>query len=89
VKLKEVDTFLYRVLRRIFGPKGDEVTGGWIKLHNEKLNDLHSSPTTFRVIKSRIMRWARHVASMREGRGVYRVLVGKPEAKETTGENKA
>jgi hypothetical protein len=68
-----------RVLRRVFGPKRDEVTGKWRKLHNEELNNLYSSPNIVRVIKSRRMRWAEHVACMGEGRGVYRVLVGKPE----------
>ena len=68
-----------RVLRRIFGGKRDEVTGEWRKLHNEELNDLYCSPNSVRVIKSRRMRWARHVARMGERRGVYRVLVGKPE----------
>ena len=70
-----------RVLRKIFGPKTDEVTGEWRKLHNEELNDLYCSPNTLRVIKSRRMRWAGHVARMEEGRGVYMVLVGKPEGK--------
>ena len=68
-----------RVLRRIFGPKRDETTGEWIKLHNEKLNDLYSSPNILRVIKSRRMRWAGHVARMEERRGVHRALLGKPE----------
>jgi hypothetical protein len=67
--------FENRVLR-IFGPKRDEVTGEWRKLHNEELNNLYSSSNTVRVIKSRRMRWAEHVARMGEGRGVYRVLVG-------------
>jgi len=67
------------VLRRIFGPKRNEVTGEWRKLHNEELNDLYCSPNIVRVIKSTIMRWAGHVARMGERRGVYRVLVGKPE----------
>jgi len=67
------------VVRRIFGPKSDEVTGKWRKLHNEELNDLYSSPNNVRVIKSRRMRLAEHVAHMGERRGVYRVLVGKPE----------
>ena len=65
------------VLRRIFGPKRDEVTGEWRKLHNEELNDLYSSPNIVRVIKSRRMRWAGHVACMGESTGVYRVLVGE------------
>jgi len=64
--------FENRVLRRIFGPKRDEVTGEWRKLHNEKLNNLYSSPNIVRVIKSRRMRWAGHVARLGEGRGVYR-----------------
>jgi len=68
------------VLRSIFGPKRDEVTREWRKLH-EELNDLYSSPNTVRVIKSRRMRWAGHAARMGEGRGVYRVLVGTPEGK--------
>jgi hypothetical protein len=74
-----------RVLRRIFGPKRDEVTGEWRKLHNEKLNDLYSSLNIFRVIKSRRMRWAGHVARMGESRGVYRVLMGKSEVKRQLG----
>jgi hypothetical protein len=69
------------VLRRIFGPKKDEVTGEWRRLHNEELNDLYSSPKLIRVIKSRRMRWAGHVARMREGRGAYRILVGRPEGR--------
>ena len=69
------------VLRRIFGPKRDEVTREWRKLHHEELNDLYSSPNIVRVIKSRIMRWAGHVARMGEKRGAYRVLVRKPEEK--------
>jgi hypothetical protein len=64
------------VLRRIFGPKRDDVTGEWSKLHNEELNDLYFSPNVVRVIKSRRMRWAEHVARMEERRGVYRVLLG-------------
>ena len=71
------------VLRRIFGPRKDEVTGKWRRLHNEELNDLYSSPNIVRVIKSRRMRWAAHVARMGEERGAYTVLVG---GKETTGE---
>jgi hypothetical protein len=73
--------FENRVLRRIFGPKRDEVTGDWRKLHNEELNDLYSLPNIVRVVKSRRMRWAEHVARMEEDRDVYRVLVGKPEGK--------
>ena len=73
--------FENRVLRRIFGSKRDGVTGEWRKLHNEGLNDMYCSPNIVRVIKSRIMRWAGHVARMEEKRGAYRVLVGKPEGK--------
>jgi len=76
--------FENRVLRRIFGPKRDEVRREWRKLHNEE-HDLHSSPDIFRVIKSRGIRWAGHVARMGERRGVYRVLVGKPEEKKPLG----
>ena len=73
--------FENRVLRRIFGPKGDEVRGEWRKLHNEELSDLCSSSNIVPVIKSRKMRWAGHAARMGENRGVYRVLVRKPEVK--------
>ena len=76
--------FESRVLRKIFGPKRDGVTGEWRKLHNEELSDLHS-PSIVRVIKSRRMRWAGHVARMEEGRGVHKVLVGKPEGKRPLG----
>ena len=68
-----------RVLRRVFGPKRDKVTGEWRKLHTEELSDRYSLPNIVRVVKSRRMRWAGHVARMGEGRGVHRVLVGKPE----------
>jgi len=74
-----------RVLRRIFGPKWDEVTGEWRKLHNEELNDLHSSPNIVWVIKSRTIRWVGYVARIGERRGVYRVLVGEPEGKRPLG----
>jgi hypothetical protein len=73
--------FENRVLRRVFGPMRDEVTGKWRKLHNEELNDLYSLPNIVRVVKSRRMRWAGHVARMGEERGVHRVLVGKSEGK--------
>ena len=74
-----------RVLRRIFGPKRDRVTGKWRKLHNEELNDLYYSPNIVRVIKLRRMRWAGHVARMGERRGVHKVLDGKPEGKRPLG----
>jgi len=71
--------FENRVLRRLSGPKRDKDTGEWRKLHNEELIDLYASPNIVRVIKWIRMRWAVHVARMGERRGVYRVLVGKPE----------
>jgi hypothetical protein len=77
--------FENRVLRRIFGPKRDEVTREWRKLHNEELHDLHSLPSISRVIKSRWMRWAGHVARMREKRNAYRLLVGKVEGRRPLG----
>ena len=77
--------FENRVLRRIFGPRRDEVTGEWRKLHNEELNDLYASPNIIWLIKSRKMRWAGHVARMAAGRGVHKVLVGKPEGKRPLG----
>jgi len=77
--------FENKVLRRIFGPRRDEVTGDWRRLHNEELNYLYSSPNIMRVIKSRRMRWAGHVAHMSEKRGVYRVLVGKLEGRRPLG----
>jgi hypothetical protein len=77
--------FENRVLRRIFGPKRDGVTGEWRRLLNEELNDLYSSPNIIRVIKSRRMRWAGNVARMGEGRGAYRVLVGRPEGRRPLG----
>ena len=72
-------------MRRIFGPKRDEVTGEWRKLHNEKLNNLYPSPSIVRVIRSRIIRWAGHEARIGERRGVYSGLVGKPEEKRPLG----
>ena len=73
------------VMRRIFGPRRDAVTGEWRRLHNEELNDLYSSPNIVRVIKSRRMRWAGHVARMSKEMGVFRVLVGKPEGRRPLG----
>ena len=73
------------MLRRIFGPGRDEVTGEWRRLHNDELNDLYSSPNIVRVIKSRRIRRDEHVARMGEERGVYRVLAGKPEGKRSLG----
>jgi hypothetical protein len=80
--------FENRVVRRIFGPKRDEVTTEWRKLHNEELYNLYSSPDIIRQVKSRRMRWAGHVARMVEKRKVYEVLVGKPEGKKPLGRPK-
>jgi hypothetical protein len=77
--------FQNRVLRRIFGPKRGGVTGGWRKLHNEELHNLYSSPSIIKIIKSRRMRWAGHVARIGEKRNVYRLLAGKPEVKRLLG----
>jgi hypothetical protein len=77
--------FENRVLRRIFGPKRDEVTGGWRKLHNEELHNLYSSPSIIIIIKSRRMRLSGHVARIGEKRNAYRILVGKPEGKRPLG----
>jgi hypothetical protein len=73
------------MLRRIFVPKRDGVTGGWRKLHNEELHNLYFSPSIIRIIKSRRMRWAGHVARMGEKWDMYRILVGKPEGKRPLG----
>jgi hypothetical protein len=77
--------FENRVLRRIFGPKRDEVTEEWRKVHNEELHILYSSPNIIRQIKSRRMRWAGHVARMGKDRNVYKVFMGKPEGKRPLG----
>src|SRR5215468_9651221 len=77
--------FENRVLRRIFGTRRDEATGEWRRLHNEEPNDLYSSPNIIRVIKSRRMRWTGHVARMGEGRGAYRILVGRSEGRRPLG----
>jgi hypothetical protein len=82
---RKLRVFENMVLRRIFEPRRDEVTGEWRRLHKEELNDLYSSPNIVRVIKSRRMRLAAHVARMGEERGVCRVLVRKPEGKRTLG----
>ena len=83
---RRLRVFENRMLRRVFGPKRDEVTGERKKLHNEELSDLYSLPNIVRVVKSRRMRWAGHVACMGEGRGVHRFLVGKPEEKNHWGD---
>ena len=82
---RRLRVFENRVLRRVFGSKRDEVTGEWRKVHNGELSDLYSLPNIVRVVKSRRMRWAGHVARMGEGRGVHRFLVGKPEGKTSLG----
>jgi transcription termination factor 2 len=82
---RRLRVFENRVLRRVFGPKRDELTGEWRKLHNEELNNLYSSPSIVQVVKSRRMRWAGHVARMGEERGVHRVFVGKLEGKRPLG----
>jgi hypothetical protein len=80
--------FENRVLRRLFGPKRDVVTGGWRKLHNEELHNLYSPPSIIIMIKSRKMRWLDSVVCMREKKNAYRILVGKPEGKRPIGRHK-
>jgi len=82
---RKLRVFEKRVLRRVFGPKRDEVTGEWRKLHKEELNYLYSLPNIVRMVKSRRMRWAGHVARMGERKAMRRVLVGKPEGKRPLG----
>jgi hypothetical protein len=82
---RRLRVFENRVLRRIFGPTRDEVTGEWRKLHNKELHDLYSSPSIIRIIKPRRMRWASHVARMGEKRDAYRLLMEKPEGKRPLG----
>ena len=82
---RRLRVFENRVLRRMYGPKRDEITREWRKLHDEELNNLYFSPDLVRAIKSRRMRWVGHVAHMGERRGIYRVLVGKPEGKRPHG----
>jgi hypothetical protein len=85
---RRLRVFESRVLRRQFGPKRDEIRGEWRKLYNEELSDLYSLPIVVRVIKSRIMRLAGYVARMGERRGVYRILMDKPEGKRPLGRNR-
>jgi hypothetical protein len=82
---RRLRVFENRVPRRIFGPKRDHVTGDWRKLHNEELHNLYSLPNIIRMIKSKRMRWAGHVARMGETRNAYRIMVGKPEGKRPLG----
>jgi len=82
---RKLRVFENMVLRKIFGSRRDEVTGEWRRLHNEELNDMYSSPNILRVTKWIRMRWAGHVVSMGEERGVYRVLVGKQEGRRPLG----
>jgi hypothetical protein len=84
-KEHRLGTFENRVLRRIFGPKRDEVTGGWRELHNEELHDFYSLPSIIRIMKTRSMRWAGHVARMGEKRNACRLLVRKPEGRRPLG----
>jgi hypothetical protein len=77
--------FENRVLRRIFGPKRDEVTDGWKKLHNAELHGLYCLPTIIRMMKARRMRWAGHVARMGDVRRAYKILVGRPEGRRPLG----
>jgi hypothetical protein len=77
-----------RVLRKIFGPKRDEMTGGWRKLHNEELHNFCCSPNIIRKLKSKRMRWAGHVARMKEKRNTYNIVVGKSEGKRLPGRPK-
>jgi len=84
---RRLTVFENMVLRRIFGPKKDEVKQKWRQLLNKKLNDLYSSPSIVRVIKSK-MRWTGYVAHMGERRGVYTILVGKPEGKKPLGSHR-
>ena len=85
---RRLRVFENRMLRRIFGPKRDEVTGDWRKLHNEELNDLYSSPSIIWVIKPRRMTWPGHAARMGKKKGVRRILIGKPEGKSPLGRSR-
>jgi hypothetical protein len=73
--------YISGLLKKIFGPKRDEVIGSWRKMHNEELHNLYCSPSLIRISKSRRIRWAGHVARMREKRNAHRILMGKPEGK--------
>jgi len=84
-KERRLRVFEDSVVRKIFGPKGHEITGEWRKLHNEELNDLYSSHNIFLLIKSKRIRWAEHVACMGDKRGVYRILVWKPKGQRPVG----
>jgi hypothetical protein len=84
-KERRLRMFENKVLRRIFGPKRDEVTGEWRQLHNEEVHDLFSSPNIIRIIKSKRLRWAENVARMEEKKNAYGLLVGKPEGKRLLG----
>jgi hypothetical protein len=77
--------FEYRILRRIFGPKREEVAGGWRRLHNEELHNLYASPNIIRAMKSKRMRWTGHVTCMGDTKNTYKILVGKPEGKRPLG----
>jgi hypothetical protein len=77
-----------KVLRKVFGPKRDEVRGEWRRLHSEELNNLYSSPNITRMIIPRIMRWAGYVACMRDRRGAYTVLVGRPDGRRPYGKSR-
>jgi len=85
IRIVNISKTILHQIYKIFGPRKDEVMGEWRRLHNEELNDLYSSPNIVRVIKSRRMRWAGHVARMGEESGVYRVLLGKPEGRRLLG----
>jgi hypothetical protein len=79
---RKLIVFGNRMLRRIFGPKREEVARGWSRLHNEELHNLYASPNIVRVVKSRSVRWVGHVVCMEEMKNIYRILVGKPEGKD-------
>jgi hypothetical protein len=85
---RRLRVFENRALRRIFGPKRDEVTGQWRKLHSEEFNEMYCSPSNVRVIKSRKIRWVENVARMRDRQGVYRILVGKRDGERPLGRSR-